>query len=117
MVMPVLFVSLNQTFDPAASIPQIEPWVQRAWALTVAKASLCDRVVAVFQGLPVAAWRLRGAFPTDEAYLVSDGSTRPRIGLSLGDPLPIQQSYLDVPALRRGVAVVELDVEPLAQER
>ncbi len=117
MPVPVLFVSLNQTFDPAASIPEIEPWAERAWALTVTKASSCDRVVAVFQGLPVAAWRLRGAFATDETYLLSDGSARPRVGLSLGDPLPIQKSYLDVPALRRGVAVVELDVEPLAQER
>lgn len=117
MSIPVMFVSLNKTYDPAGSIPQIEPWVERAWALTVTKASSCDRVVAVFQGLPVAAWRVRGAFATDETYLLSDGSTRPRVGLSLGDPLPIQKSYLDVPTLRRGVAVVELDVEPLAPER
>lgn len=115
--MAVLFVSLNQTFDPAASIPQIEPWVERAWALTVTKASQCDRVVAVFQGQPVAAWRLRGAFPTDESYLLSDGSTRPRTGLSLGDPLPIHQNYFPVPALRRGVAVAERAVEPLTNER
>jgi hypothetical protein len=111
-----LFVSLNQSYDPAASIPEIEPSVERAWPLTVAKASSCDRVVAVFEGLPIAAWRLRGAFATDETYIVS-GSPRPRVGLSLGDPLPILRSYLEVPPLRRGVAVVPLDVEPLASER
>ncbi|GAB3861958.1 hypothetical protein ACFPIJ_47185 [Dactylosporangium cerinum] len=117
MPVPVLFVSLNQTYDPSQSIPEIEPWVERAWALTVTKASSCDRVIAVFQGMPLAAWRLRGAFATDETYNLSDGSTRPRVGLSLGDPLPMQKSYLEVPALRRGVAVVELDVAPLAPER
>jgi hypothetical protein len=84
--------------------------------LTVAKAVSCDRVVAVFRGEPVGAWRLRGAFPTDETYVVSQGGTRPRIGLALGDPLPILSAYRDVPALRRGVCVAKRDVQPLPQE-
>jgi hypothetical protein len=69
----------------AYSLPDLEPWVERAWPLTITKAASCDRVVAVFQGEPVAAWRLRGALPTDETYAV----TTPRIDLALGDPLPI----------------------------
>ena len=113
----VLFVSLNQSFDPSASLPQLEPWVERGWALTVTKVKMCDRVVAVFQGAPVAAWRVRGAFPTDLVYRSSDGTLRARAGLSVGDPLPILQAYNAVPALRRGAAVVELDIEALASER
>jgi hypothetical protein len=41
----------------------------------------------------MAAWRLRGAYPTDETYLVSGGATRPRIALSLGEPLPVLSEY------------------------
>lgn len=109
----VLFVSVAQTFDETCSLPELEPWVERAWPLTVAKAATCDRVVAVFRNEPVGAWRLRGAFPTDETYIVSQGSPRPRIGLALGDPLPILSAYRDVPPLRRGVCVAQRDVEPL----
>jgi hypothetical protein len=113
----VLFVSVAQTFDETGTLAELEPWVERAWPLTVSKAASCDRVVAVFCGEPVGAWRLRGAFPTDETYVVSRGETRPRIGLALGDPLPILPAYRDVPALRRGVCVKECDVLRLPKER
>jgi len=116
-MLPVLFVSVNRTFNADYSLPDLEPWVERAWPLTVTKTASCDRVVAVVQGEPVAAWRLRGAFPTDETYAVSEAATSPRIGLALGDALPILSAYRDVPALRRGVCVAELDIEPLPPER
>jgi hypothetical protein len=77
----------------------LEPWVERARPLTVAKAAACDRVIAVKSGLPVAAWRIRNAFPTDETYPITGGD-RPRVGLSLGDPLPILPEYPEVAALR-----------------
>lgn len=117
MFATVLFVSVNQTFHPGFTLSQLEPWVERAWAMTVAKASACDRVVAVYAGNPVACWRIRSAFPTDETYETT-GGPRPRVGLSLGEPLPILQEYLDVPVLRRGSATVVIDgIAPLALER
>jgi len=111
----VLFVSVNQSFNRAATLPQLEPWVERGWAISVAKASACDRVVAAAEGRPVAAWRLRGAYPTDETYIVGT-STRPRVGLSLGDPLPLLPEYFDMPALRHGVATKELPVADLTPD-
>lgn len=119
MTARVLFVSVNRSFDfadPSFSLAQLEPWVERAWCIGVAKAAACDRVVAVRAGTPLAAWRIRGAFPTDQTYEVA-GTTRPRAGLSLGDPLPLLPAYGTVPALRHGVAVAELPIEPLPVER
>jgi hypothetical protein len=113
----VLFVSVNQSFNQAFTLPELEVWVERAWAISVEKARSCDRVIAIFEGAPVAAWRLRGAFVTDQTYLLATGDTRPRIGLGLGDPMPILSAYNDVPSLRHGVGVHEIDVEPLRPER
>jgi hypothetical protein len=80
----VLFVSVNQSFNPTFSLAELEPWVERAWA----KASACDRVVAVYDQVPVGCWRIRGVFATTETFETT-GGPRPRIGLSLGEPLPI----------------------------
>ncbi|GHE14803.1 hypothetical protein [Streptomyces alanosinicus] len=118
MLCPILFVSVNQSFRDTYDLKQLEVWVERAWAITVSKASDCERVVAVKDREPVAAWRLRGAFSTDETYAVSDGSTRNRTGLALGEPLPILPEYRSsVPVLRRGVAVANIDLTPMPPER
>lgn len=116
MSIPVMFVSVNQTFNPSLTLAELEPWVERAWAMTVAKASDCDRVVAIYNQKPVGCWRIRGVFTTDLTYETT-GGPRPRIGLSLGDPLPILPEYVPVPALRRGSATKSLDVQPLVSER
>ena len=113
----VAFVSVRNSFRPEMTLPQLAVWVERAWATTVAQAGSADRVVAVVNGEPIAAWRVRGAYPTDETYDLSNGDTRPRIGLSLGDPLPILPEYQPVPVLRRGINVVDLNVAPLPPER
>jgi len=118
MMCQVLFVSVNKSFHDWFTLPELEVWAERAWAITVTKAAACERVVAVFEGEPVAAWRLRGAFATDETYAGSDGSSRYRTGLALGDPLPVLPVYrTGVPPLRRGVAVAGLDLVPLPPER
>lgn len=118
MLCPTLFVSVNQSFSDTFDLKQLEVWVERAWAITVSKVSECERVVAVVEGEPVAAWRLRGVFPTDETYAVSDGSPRNRVGLALGEALPILPAYRSgVPPLRRGVAVANLDLTPMPSER
>lgn len=115
----VLFVSVQQSYEPTFSIAELERWVFEAWPISAAKAATCDRVVAIYSGLPVAAWRVRGAYSSPTAtYIVAGGQTRPRATLSLGDPLPIHPAYVgNVPALRRGCAVTALDVEPLEKER
>lgn len=114
----ILFVSVRQTFDPRMRINDLEPWVSRAWAISVAKASTADRVVALVEGRAIAAWDLRGAFPAEETYTVATGDTRPRVALALGSPLPVLAEY-DQPDLnmRRGVAVVVVDTPPLPPER
>ena len=118
MLCPVLFVSVNQSFRDTYDLRQLEVWVERAWAITASKAGACERVVAVKDGEPVAAWRLRATFATDETYAMSDGSTRPRTGLALGEPLPVLPAYRTaVPPLRRGVAVAGIDTTPLPPEK
>lgn len=115
----VLFVSVNRSMSESMSLTELEPWVASAWSTTVARASRCDRVIAVFEGFPVAAWRLRGAYPTEETYQLSNGDRRFRIGLALGDPLPVLEKYCDAaPPMRRGVMLVsDVEVEPLSVER
>lgn len=112
----VLFVSVNQTFDERFTLAELEPWVAQAWAMTVAKAESCDRVVAVYQGIPVGAWRLRGAYPTEWTYSTTGGD-RPRIALSLGEPLPVLPAYGGDRALRRGSATDVVEVDALPPER
>lgn len=114
----VLFVSIRQTFDPKMRLSQLESWVARAWAISVAKANSADRVVAVVEGQPVAAWELRGAYQAKERYFVASGDSRPRVALALGSPLPVLLEYCDLNlTMRRGVTLVELDVPPLPEER
>lgn len=111
----VLYVSVKKSFHPEFTLNQLAPWVERAWAkLTPAKAQECDRVIAVYEGSPVAAWRVRGAFYVDETW----GDGYPRVALSLGDPLPILDAYYSPPMLRSGWAVrPHPDVDPLPPER
>lgn len=78
----VLFVSVRRIIDPRMRIKDLEPWVLRAWAISVAKASTADRVVALVEGRAIAAWDLRGAFPAEEIYTVANGDTRPRVALA-----------------------------------
>jgi hypothetical protein len=117
-VSPVLFVSVAQSFDSTYSLSNLEPWVERAWAISAGKAMQCDRVVAVFEGRPVAAWRIRGTFASDEMYQLSNGDERPRTALSLGDPLPVLAEYhRNDLMMRRGVVIIDCDVEPFPVER
>ena len=52
-------VRVRQTFVPGMDLSALEPCVERAWAISVAKAESCDRVVATFIGSVIAAWPLR----------------------------------------------------------
>ena len=113
-----LFVSVRQTFDRSMRLSQLEPWVARAWAISVAKARSADRVVALIEGHPIAAWELRGAYPANETYFVASGESRPRAALALGSGLPILPEYSGRELhMRRGVTLVELDVPALPDER
>lgn len=104
----LLFVSVKQSFNPTFTVAQLAPWVERAWAqLTPEKAKQCDRVIAVFEGYAVAAWRLRGAYYLDD-YTWGDGHKR--IALSLGEPLAVLPEYQEIAStvvLRRGARTVQ----------
>jgi hypothetical protein len=114
-VTEVLFVSVNQSFDPKFTLSDLAPWVARAWAgMTPTKAEICDRVIAVCEGWPVAAWRLRGAYYCEDTW--ANGKNR-RIALSIGEPLPVLAQYLKPLSMRRGITTADLDVAPLPSER
>jgi len=88
----IFFVSVNQSFKSNESLFVLEPFVERAWPISLEKAAACDRVVALYKTQPVAAWRIRGAFESPWTYGVGK-ATRPRVALSLGDPLPVIEAY------------------------
>lgn len=114
----VVFVSVEQTFDESMTIPELEERASWAWGTTVQAVKDADRVVAVKSQRPVAAWVLRGAYPTASyTYSKGNGDERPRIALDLGDPLPILPAYGEVPNMRRGIRVIDLDVQPLPHDR
>lgn len=114
----VLFVSVNQSFNSDMLLSELEVWAASAWATTVARAGGCDRLVAMYEGFPTGAWRIRGAFPTESTYKLGNGDRRFRVGVALGDPLPVMREYFDhAPVLRRGVAVSTIPVDSLAPER
>jgi hypothetical protein len=111
----VLFVSVAHTFRRDDTLIDLAPWVARAWAqLTPTKAEMSDRVVAVSEREPVAAWRLRGAYYVEETW---GNEGKRRVAFSLGDPLPILPQYRNPPDLRRGWGDDERDVPPLRAER
>lgn len=114
----VMFVSVRQTLDPSMRLHDLEPWVARAWALSVAKAQSVERVVALVEGYAYGAWEVRGAYTAEETYTVSSGDERPRVALALGAPLPVLPAYhrADL-VMRRGVAVLDLDLPELPEER
>lgn len=114
----VLFVSVNQSFDSDMLLSELEIFAASAWATTVTRAGNCDRLVAMYEGFPTGAWRIRGAFPTKSTYKLSNGDRRFRVGVALGDPLPVMREYFDhAPMLRRGVAAADVPVDSLPPER
>ncbi|TYP87418.1 hypothetical protein [Blastococcus xanthinilyticus] len=104
--MRVLFVSVNQSYESSMSMSQLARCAERAWPISLPKAQSCDRVVAVFHERPLASWEAHGAYLTDEVYSTTGGD-RARVGVVLGDPVPLRPEYFTTPALRRGVAVIE----------
>lgn len=114
----VMFVSVAQSFRDWMELHTLEPYVERAWPVTVTKAFRADRVVAVCEGFPVAAWRLRAAFPIPDMTWKTGGREKPRVGLSLGASLPILPEYAAAnPNMRSGCAVLDLDLVELIAER
>lgn len=114
----VFFVSVNKSFTDTMTLAGLEPWVERAWATTVAKVAQCDRVVAVHNSSPVGAWEIRAAFPTSELWDTGNGTMKPRVGLSLGATLPILAEYIGRgTGLRHGCGVEDVPVSPIPQMR
>jgi hypothetical protein len=120
----VLFVPVHEFFDESMGLHDLEPFVDRFWPITPTKAGTADRVVAVYnaghwkEARPIAAWRLRFAFPIEGTrYLAAANDERRRTGLALGAAIPILDAYhIQVRMLRRP-RVVDLPVQPFALER
>lgn len=107
--MRVFFVSVNQTYRPGMSIKDIEPCVERAWAIGRPKVDECELVVAIWSGVPIAAWKLRGTFSDDETWNPGGARTpRRKTGLILGDAMPLDPMYAHHPSLRHGCATQEI---------
>jgi hypothetical protein len=105
--MRIIFVSVNQSFGSTMTMSQLARCAEKAWPVSLPQARDCDRLVAVKGGLPLASWEVHGAYPTEEIY-ETNGGPRARVGLVLGDPVPLLPEYYESPALRRGVAIVDM---------
>ena len=105
----VAYVSVSQSFRPSMTIAELEAAAASAWGLSLAKGRRVERLIAVLDGHPIAAWECRDAYPTDYLYSVAGGE-RPRIAFDVGAPLPVLPAYHDVPGLRRGIATAEIEV-------
>jgi hypothetical protein len=107
--MRVLFVSVSKSFEPTMSMSQLARCAEKAWPVSLPKARDVERLVAVKDGKPLASWEVHGAYLTEEMYSTSGGD-RARVGIVLGDPVPLLPAYFDSPGMRRGVAVVDVEV-------
>jgi hypothetical protein len=103
-----MFVCVNRRFDPGMTPAQLKEVASGNWDITVAKATTCQRVVAMHFKAPIAAWTLKGAFKSTEVHKPGHHRT----GLILGDTLPVLDEYWDYPSLRHGVAVGLASDEP-----
>lgn len=88
----VLFVSVAQSYEPGMTTDDLVKVAQRAWAITETRGHEMTHLVAVFEGHPLMAWTVLDAYKTDETYKTS-GSERPRIGFSLGSPVPVEPAW------------------------
>ncbi|MCU1394875.1 MAG: hypothetical protein JWM34_3303 [Ilumatobacteraceae bacterium] len=120
----VLFVPVHETLEESMDLHDLERFVDRFWPITPTKAMTADRVVAVFNAAhwtcarPVAAWRLRFAFPIDGTrYAVAANDERKRTGLALGGPIPVLDAYHVALKQLRRPRVIDLPVQPFPIER
>lgn len=88
----VLFVSVNQSYEPGMTTEELTRVAHKAWAVSERRGNEMTHLVAVYEGHPLMAWPILHAYPTDETYKTS-GSERPRIGFSLGSPAPIEPAW------------------------
>jgi hypothetical protein len=107
--MRVMFVSVSKTFEPTMSMSALARCAEKAWPVSLPKARDVERLVAVKDGKPLASWEVHGAYLTEEMYSTSGGD-RARVGIVLGDPVPLLPAYFESPGMRRGVAVIDIDV-------
>ena len=109
MPTPIMFVCVNRRFSEGMPPEQLKEVASGNWDITVAKATTCQRVVAMHFKAPIGAWVLKGAYKSTEKPK-SPGHLR--TGLVLGDALPVLDGYWSYPSLRHGVAVGLAAEEP-----
>lgn len=103
----LVYVSVNKSYKPPMTSDELALHAHAAWPISLAKAKEADVLVAVLDGRPLQAWRVLGAYSTDETY-ETNGGPRPRIAFALGAPVPVDPDWHDAPDLRRGIARKDL---------
>lgn len=99
----VVFVSVNQSYEPSMSATALARVAHAAWPLTLANGKRMEHLVAAYEGHALMAWPILDVYLSDETY-VTTGGDRPRIAFALGAPEPVRPEWQDIPTLRRGVA-------------
>lgn len=99
----LVYVSVNQSYLPGMNADQLAGNAHAAWPISLIKATETEVLVAVFDGRPLMAWPVLGAYVSEETY-DTNGGPRSRIAFAFGAPVPIDPSWHEVPPLRRGVA-------------
>lgn len=114
----VAYVVVTKSFDPGMSIEALEPYAAGHWPIRLEAVSKVTRLIAVFKGRPIAAWRVRGVFETDWVYGRGIHFEGQRIGFAVGGALPMIEEYMNAPVMSGdSIRVVPLQLAPLAVER
>lgn len=102
----ITYVSVNKSYDRSMTADDLAQHAHAAWPISLAKAESTDVLVAVLDAQPLMAWRVLGAYASNETY-ETNGGPRPRIAFALGSAIPIAPEWHEVPSLRRGIATEE----------
>lgn len=96
MPMPTIYVSVANSFRPGMTISEVADIAYGNWARNLDPVRDVKRLVAVYEGKPIAAWQVRGAYHVGETWTHS-GQQKPRVAFSLGEPLPITSDIATLP--------------------
>ena len=103
--MRALFVSIDKTFTPGASVAEIHDHAVGEWRISPAEVSDATLLVPVADGRPVGvAWQIRGAIHGSSA---TDGDPR-TIVVTMGHALQTEGLVDVAPELTHGVAIADL---------
>lgn len=114
----VAYVVVTRSFDSGMTIEALEPYAAGHWPIRLDAVKNVTRLIAVFKGRPIAAWRVRGVFETEWVYGRGRHFEGRRIGFAVGGALPMIEEYMNAPVMSGdSIRVVALQLPPLIEER